>query len=109
MSDNPFEALKNMGNLGDSLKSMQGMQEKIKAVQVEGTAGGDMVQITMNGSMQIIGVKIAPEAVDPDDIDMLQSLIVAASNNARVKVEEQIQELMGPLGSMLGGNNPFGM
>ncbi len=109
MSDNPFDALKNMGNLSESLKSMQGMQEKMKAVKVEGSAGGDMVRITMNGSMQIIKVHIEPEAVDPEDIDMLQSLIVAAANNARVKVEEAIQEVMGPLGSMLGGNSPFGL
>ncbi len=108
MSDNPFESL-NMGNLSESLKSMQGMQEKMKSLRVEGTAGGDMVKVTMNGSMQIVGVKIDPEAVDPEDIDMLESLIIAASNNARTKVEETMQEMMGPLGSMLGGNNPFGL
>ncbi len=109
MSDNPFEALKGIGNLSESLKSMQGMQEKLKSIRVEGSAGGDMVKITMNGSMQIMSVHIEPEAVDPEDIDMLESLIVAASNNARVKVEEAVQEMMGPLGSMLGGNNPFGI
>ncbi len=102
MSDNPFEALKNLGNLGDSLKSMQGMQDKIKAIKEEGSAGGDMVKITMNGSMQVVQVHIDPEAVDPEDVDMLQSLIVAACNNARTKVEEKIQETMGPLASMMG-------
>ncbi len=108
MSDNPFEALKNLGNLGDSLKSMQGMQDKIKSIKEEGSAGGDMVRVTMNGSMQVVQVYIDPEAVDPEDVDMLQSLIVAACNNARTKVEEKIQESMGPLASMMG-QGPFGL
>ena len=67
---------------------------------VEGSSGGGMVSIKMNGLKQVLGVKIEPDAVTSGDLEMLQDLIVAAFNEAARKVDE---ELSGQIGNLTGG------
>ena len=92
------------------MKQVQQMQEqmqrKMAELRVEGSAGGGMVKATMNGSKELLGVVIDKEAVDPNDVEMLQDLVVAAVNEASRKVDEEMQ---GQLGSMTGGMNIPGM
>ena len=78
-------------------------QEELEAKEYTGTASGEMVTVTMNGKHEITAVKIKPEAVDPDDIEMLEDLIVAATNEALRKVEQENQAVMSKLTGGLGG------
>lgn len=86
---NPMDILKNFQNFQSRF---QEMQDKMKEVKVTGSAGGDMVQVLMNGQMQVLDVTIAPEVVDPNDVVMLQDLILAAITDASSKVREKLQE-----------------
>lgn len=63
-------------------------QEKLKQTEVEGTAGGGMVKVRMNGGQEILGIKIDPQVVDPKDVEMLEDLILAALKNAQEKASE---------------------
>ena len=76
------------------------MQQRMSDLRVEGTSGGGMVKATMNGHKELLGVSIEKEAVDPNDVDMLQDLVVAAVNEAARKVDEEMQN---QLGAMTGG------
>ena len=76
------------------------MQQRMSELRVEGSAGGGMVKATMDGHKNLLGVSIDKEAVDPNDVDMLQDLVVAAVNEASRKVDEEMQ---GQLGAMTGG------
>ncbi|MBN1520378.1 MAG: YbaB/EbfC family nucleoid-associated protein [Spirochaetales bacterium] len=93
-------------------RQAQEAQERMASVSAVGSAGGGMVKLTINGAMDLIGVEISPEVVDPNDVGMLQDLIVAAHNDAAAKVKDAMQaELsrsMGGLGGMMGtpGGNP---
>ena len=98
-----------MKNFGKLMKQAQEMQERVKEMQAnleaekaEGSAGGGMVVVTMNGRHEIVGVKIDPEVVVPDDVEMLEDLITAACNDARAKIDEKVQEEMGRLTGGLG-------
>jgi len=71
------------------------MQQKMASVKVEGTAGGGMVKAVMSGSKELLSIEIDREAVDPEDVDMLQDLIVAAVNEAGRKVDEEMSSQMG--------------
>lgn len=86
-------------NIQKMMKQAQQMQKKMaevtESLEVEGSAGGGMVTITMSGSKQIVDITIEPDVVDPDDIEMLQDLIVAAVNDAVRKVDEEMQNQMG--------------
>ncbi len=73
------------------------MQERMRSQVVTGTSGGGMVSIEINGQMEIIGVKISPEAVDPDDIGMLEDLVFAAFSDASVKIKDKMKEEMSKL------------
>ena len=75
-------------------------QEELAAAEVEGTAGGGMVMARVNGAKQVIAIKIAPEAVDPDDIELLEDMILAALNDAMNNAEELAAE---KLGGITGG------
>ena len=99
------------------MRQAQKMQEDMKAKQAEleaaeytGSAAGEMVTVRMNGKHEVLSIKIKPEAVDPDDIEMLEDLIVAATNEALRKMEEEsaaaMSKLTGGLGG-LGGGFPF--
>ncbi|HEX7832669.1 MAG TPA: YbaB/EbfC family nucleoid-associated protein [Thermoanaerobaculia bacterium] len=76
------------------------MQRQMQTIKVEGTAGGGMVKAEMNGSKEIVSIIIDKEAVDPNDVEMLQDLVKAAVNEAGRKVDEQMQSTMG---AMTGG------
>jgi DNA-binding YbaB/EbfC family protein len=81
------------------MKQAQQMQERLQkemaALSVEATAGGGMVTVTLNGAKQLLAIKIDPEVVSKDDIQMLQDLIVAAVNDAHRKADEEMQKKMG--------------
>jgi nucleoid-associated protein EbfC len=76
------------------------MQRQMQSIQVEGTAGGGMVKAEMNGNKELLAITIDKEAVDPDDVEMLQDLVKAAVNEAARKVDEEMQSSMG---AMTGG------
>ncbi|HEY8131989.1 MAG TPA: YbaB/EbfC family nucleoid-associated protein [Thermoanaerobaculia bacterium] len=76
------------------------MQQRMTELRVEGSAGGGMVKATMNGHKELLAIAIDQEAVDPNDVEMLQDLVVAAVNEASRKVDEEMQ---GQLGAMTGG------
>ena len=86
------------------MKQVQQMQsqmaQRMSELRVEGSAGGGMVKATMNGSKELLAVAIDKEAVDPNDVEMLQDLVVAAVNEAARKVDEEMQS---SLGAMTGG------
>ena len=102
-------------NLTDLMKKAQQMKEDMKSAQeklgqitVEGTAGGGMVKVTANCHNQIINIEIEPEVIDPEDKEMLEDLITAATNqaleNAAARSQEEMQKSMGPLmGNLPGG------
>jgi DNA-binding YbaB/EbfC family protein len=82
------------------------MQQKIATIRVEGSAGGGMVRAEMSGNKELLSVTIDKEAVDPEDVEMLQDLIKAAVNEAARKVDEEMQS---QLGAMTGGMKIPGM
>ena len=82
------------------------LQEELEAKEYTGTASGEMVTVTMNGKHEITAVKIKPEAVDPDDIEMLEDLIAAAVNSATAAVDKDSEEEMS---KMTGGLNIPGL
>ena len=105
------------GGLGNMMKQVQQMQEKMAQLQaeleemeVEGSAGGGMVKVVINGKHAVQSITLDPEVVDKEDIDMLQDLIVAAVNQAQEKVSEMQSEQMSQLTGGLnlpGLNLPF--
>ncbi len=95
------------------MRQVQKMQENIRAKQEEleakeytGTASGEMVSVTMNGKHEVVAVSINPEAVDPEDIEMLEDLIAAAVNSAVSAVDKDSEEEMSKL---TGGLNIPGL
>jgi DNA-binding YbaB/EbfC family protein len=86
-------------NIQQMMKQAQQMQEKLQKqmaeMRVEATAGGGMVTVVVNGAKEIQSLKIDPEAVSKDDVEMLQDLILAAINDAHRKVDEQMTQQMG--------------
>ena len=86
------------------MQQVQQMQEQMARrmgeLRVEGSAGGGMVKATMDGHKNLLGVAIEKDAVDPNDVEMLQDLVVAAVNEASRKVDEEMQST---LGAMTGG------
>jgi hypothetical protein len=100
------------GNMQNMMKQMQKMQKKMAEAQeelgeqkIEGTAGGGMVTVVVTGHKEVVDVIIKPEAVDPDDVEMLQDLVLAATNDALKKVEEITNNTMGQFTK--GMNLPF--
>ena len=80
-------------------------QEELASKEFEGTAGGGMVTIKMSGQKQVLDVIIKEEAVDPDDVEMLQDLVLAATNDALKKVDDETNQTMGQFTK--GMNLPF--
>ena len=91
-------------NIKQLMKQAQQMQEQMQRqmtnLKVEGTSGGGMVKVEMSGNKEIVSVVIDKEAVDPNDVDMLQDLVKAAVNEAARKVDEEMQS---SVGAMTGG------
>ena len=96
---NPFDFLKQFQDLQGKMGEIQ---EKMKHISAQGTSGGDMVSIELNGQMQVLSVKISKEAVDPNDIQMLEDLVLAAFTDAVFKIKEKLREEMS---SITGGLN----
>ena len=105
------------GNMGNLMKQAQKMQRQMEEAskeleekEVTAAAGGGAVEVTVSGKKEVTKVKIDPEAVDPDDVEMLEDMIMAATNEALRKMEEESQaamsKLTGGLGG-LGGGFPF--
>ncbi|WHY77655.1 YbaB/EbfC family nucleoid-associated protein [Neobacillus sp. WH10] len=101
-----------MGNMQNMMKQMQKMQKKMAEAQeelgqqkIEGTAGGGMVTVIVTGHKEVVDVQIKPEAVDPDDVEMLQDLVLAATNDALKKADELTNNTMGQFTK--GMNLPF--
>lgn len=91
-----------MGNMQKMMKQMQKMQKDMEKAQVdlgeqkiEGTAGGGMVTVIVTGHKEVVDVIIKEEVVDPEDIEMLQDLVLAATNDALKKTEELTNQTMG--------------
>jgi len=93
-----------MKNLGQMMKQAQKLQQKMGELQeqlasaeIAGSAGGGMVQVTMTGKGDVRRLKIDPSLVDPEEVEVLEDLIVAACNDAKAKVEAESQERMAEL------------
>ena len=92
-------------NLTEMMQQARQMQEQMQkqmaATRVEATAGGGMVTVVVNGAKQLQSIRLDPEVVSRDDVEMLQDLIVAAVNDANRKVDEQLgQSMQGMLGGL---------
>jgi len=90
-----------MANMGKMMKQVQQMQEKMQKMQeeieqrtIEVTAGGGAVKVIANGKQQIVAIEISPDVVDPEDVEMLQDIVLAAVNEAIQKTQEMMQEEM---------------
>ena len=102
------------GNMNNLMKQAQKMQKQMEEAQkqleeseVTATAGGGAVQVTISGKKEVTKVKLSEEVVDPDDIEMLEDLIMAATNEALRKIEEATQQPMAKITGGLGGSLPF--
>lgn len=103
--------MKNLGNMLKEAQKLQSrmaeMQEKLAEIEIAGSAGGGMVTVTLNGKGEMRQVKIDPSLVDPNEVEILEDLIVAANNDAKIKVESHVQAEMGKLTG--GMNLPGGL
>lgn len=91
-----------MNNMNQMMKQVKKMQEQMLKAQeelgnktIEGTAGGGVVSVTVNGHKKVLDIKIKPEAVDPEDVEMLQDLVLTAVNDALTKADELANQDMG--------------
>jgi DNA-binding YbaB/EbfC family protein len=103
-------------NMQQLMKQAQKMQQQMMAAQQElaqaevtGTAGGGLVTATVTGSGEVVSVKIDPKAVDPDDVESLEDLVVAAIRDAARAATELAEQKMGPLSQGMGGLGLPGM
>ena len=85
---------------------MTRLQDELKEREVEGTAGGEAVKAVVNGNKNLVSLTLSPDAVDPEDVEMLQDLIVTAVNDAMKKVDEMTEK---ELGKVTGGLKLPGM
>lgn len=89
----------NMQQMQQMMKQAQQMQDRLQKqmaeARVEGGAGGGMVTVVVNGAKQVLSLKLDPEVVSKDDVEMLQDLIVAAINDAQRKADEELKKQMG--------------
>jgi len=99
MNINPFDILKNAQKIQEQ---MSGFQDKLETITATGSSGGSMVEIDLNGKLEVLAVRIAPEAVEGGDTEMLEDLIMAAFTDGMSKVKEAIS---GQFGAMTGGLN----
>lgn len=91
-----------MNNMNQMMKQVKKMQEQMMKAQeelgtktIEGTAGGGVVTVSINGHKKLLDIKIKPEAVDPEDIEMLQDLVLTAVNDALTKADDLANQDMG--------------
>jgi DNA-binding YbaB/EbfC family protein len=92
-------------------EKMQQMQDEVAAIIIEGSAGGGLVKVTVNGKNEMKAIKIDPSLVKPEEVEILEDLIVAAQNDARGKAEaklaEKMREVTGGLSLPPGMKLPF--
>ena len=100
MNINPFDLLKNAQKMQEQ---MNGFQEKLACINVTGSAGAGLVEVDLNGKLELVAVRIAPQAMEGADNEMLQDLILAAFNDGMSKVKEEIGS---EVGAMTGLNIP---
>ena len=97
--------MKDLGHLQKMLKQAKEMQDKLQKelaeLRVEGTSGGGIVSLTLDGQKNLVAVRLDPQVVDRADIEMLQDLIVAAFNDAAAKVDEHLAQKLDALGGGL--------
>jgi nucleoid-associated protein EbfC len=86
---NPFDLLKNLQNLQTRMTEMQ---DRMAQIRVTGSAGGGMVTIEMTGALSVTRVSVAREVVNPEDVEMLQDLILAAFSDALARVKERMKD-----------------
>lgn len=102
--------MKGMGNMMKQAQKLQNkmmkLQEELAERTIEASAGGGMVKVVANGKQQIISIDIEKEVVDPEDVEMLQDLVLAAVNDALAKSQEMVSSEMGKL---TGGMNIPGL
>lgn len=102
--------MKGMGNIMKQAQKLQSkimkLQEEVADKTVESTAGGGMVKVVVNGRHQLVSIQIEKEVVDPDDVEMLQDLIVAAINDALATAQEMVN---GEMSKITGGLNIPGL
>jgi DNA-binding YbaB/EbfC family protein len=99
MNINPFDILKNAQKLQEQ---MGDIQNKLAAITVTGSAGGGMVEADLNGKMEVLAVRISPEAVESRDTELLEDLTASAFSDALTKVREAISREAGSLAGGLG-------
>ena len=107
--------MKNLGQMMKQAQEMQAkmaeMQEQLAEIEVTGASGGGMIQVTLNGKGEMRKVEIDPALMDPNEVEVLEDLIVAATNDAKVKAEAQaaqrMSELTGGLNLPPGFKLPF--
>ena len=99
MNFNPEELFKNVQGLQSKMSEMQ---TKFAQIRAYGCAGGDMVCIEMNGNMQVVSIKISPEAIDPENSKLTEDLVQAAFNDAIANVKEKINSEITSLTGGLG-------
>ena len=102
--------MKGMGNMMKQAQKLQSkmlkMQEELAERTVETSAGGGMISVVANGRQQLVSITIDKEVVDPDDVEMLQDLVLAAVNDALNKAQEMVA---GEMGKLTGGFNIPGL
>lgn len=98
-----------MGNINSLMKQAKKMQEQVLKIQqeleektVEATVGGGMVTVVANGKKELLSIEIKPEVVDPDDVEMLQDLVLAAVNEALRQADEMVQSEMAKITGGMG-------
>ena len=93
--------MKNLGQMMQQAQEMQAkmaeMQERLAEVEVTGASGGGMIRVTLNGKGEMRKVAIDPALMDPNEVEVLEDLIVAATNDAKAKVEAQVAQRMSEL------------
>lgn len=101
------------GNMNKMMKQVQKMQqnmmklqEELKERTVESTAGGGMIKVVASGNNEIVSIEINPEAVDPEDVEMLQDMVLAAVNEALKKAQDMVA---GEMSKLTGGMNIPGL
>ena len=96
-----MKGLPNMSNLMKQAQELQSkmakLQEELENKTLEASAGGGMVTVVVNGRQEILSIKIDPEVVDPDDVEMLQDLILAAVNDGLARAKDMVNQEMGNL------------
>lgn len=92
--------------LGQFKKMQEEMQQKMEALRVQGTAGGGMVKVDVTGMKRVLKVSIEPQVIKDNDLEMLQDLIQAATNDALRKVDDALKQQLGGMTGALSGGLP---